>query len=565
MSKPKLLVFCLLLLVPPIALAEEPPPPPPPAPEAAGDAVTAQVPKWSPFVLRISSLDRVDAVAKQVAPVLESFGLAQEAAMARDGTATLFQMSGLDAALVDKSKPIYVAMAAEQAPQLILHPAEGATWEGTKELEHGMTATLRGGAIVCSVPRGRDPETNAPVGESRGTPTAIALQGDLVVHVYLGDLAERHKEDIEQAASAAVMQAGANPMLPDAAKALLLPVVSGVKGAVFSVESFEYAVTLKEDRIQSEGLLTAKPGTSLRALLARAGAPGRTDDLMGYLPRNGIIYVDSVIAGDWPGKELAAMLDEAGGEGMGRALQSMFGAAAMFSDHLTGRSATAVSMGGMMMGASVYSIAEIKEGADLNAQIEKLDLTAMNEALKKVGIPISATIQKSIAKHGETALHRMSQQSENPMIAMQLAMMQTYLAVEGGYLVSVTSPTAEDDIRGLLDKIRTGKPDEQHPHSKAMARLGRAHNVGFTLNAGALKPLAMMFGMLLPVPGVQDALNNLPDELYFSTAINFSGGDLHWRGDWPSQKIVKMAQAIHAAEVERKKKAEEPEEEEDFD
>ncbi|MHC4972182.1 MAG: hypothetical protein ACYTG3_07615 [Planctomycetota bacterium] len=557
MPKPTLLVFCLLLLVPPIALAEEPPPPAAPAP--AGDAVTAQVPKWSPFVLRISSLERVDAVAKQAAPVLEFFGLAPQAGIARRGASDwLFQMSGLDAALVDRSKPVYLALAAEKDPHLILHPAEGASWEGQKELLHEMAAALRGGAIVCTGPRARDAET-------RGTPTAITLEGDLVVHVYLGDLVARHSAEIEQQAAEAVMKAGDNPELPDAAKALLLPVVSSVKGAVFSVESFEYAVSLHEDRIVSEGLLKAKPRSSLRGLFQRAGAPGRTDDLMGYLPKDGILYVDGVVAGDWPGKELAAMVDEAVGAGTGQALQSMLGATAMFGDHLTGRSATAVSLGGMMMGASVYSLAEVKEGADLNALIAKLDLTAANEALKKVGIPITSSIQKSIAKHGETALHRMSQQSENPMLAMQLAMMQTYLAVEGGFLVTVTSPTAEDDIRGLLDMVRTGKPDEQHPHTRAMARLGRAHNIGFTLNAGALKPLGMMFGMFLPVPGVQDALTHLPDELYFSTAVTFSDGDLHWRGDWPSQKIVKMAQAIHAAEAEREKKAAEPEEEEDFD
>jgi hypothetical protein len=421
-----------------------------------------------------------------------------------------------------------------------------------------MSAALRGGAIVCTGPRGGDAET-------RGAPTSIALEGDLVVHVYLGDLVERHKDEIEQQAADAVMHAGANPMLPDTAKALVLPVVAGVKGAVFSVESFEYAVTLKGDRIESEGLLRAKPRSNMRALFQRAGAPGRTDDLMGYLPKNGIVYADSVVAGDWPGRELSALVDEAVGGGTGQALASMLGASAMFSDHLTGRSATAVSMGGLMMGASVYSLAEVKEGADLNAVIEKLDLNAQNEALKKVGIPIASTIQKSIAKHGETTLHRMSQQSENPMLAMQLAMMQTYLAVEGGYLVTVTSPTAEDDIRGLLDKVRTGKPDEQHPHTRAMARLGRAHNMGFTLNAGGLKPLGMMLGMFMPVPGVQDALTHLPDELYFSTAITFNDGDLHWRGDWPSEKIVKMVQAIHAAEAEREKKAEEPEEEEDFD
>ncbi|MHC4161195.1 MAG: hypothetical protein ACYSUM_03555 [Planctomycetota bacterium] len=567
MPKPTLLVFCLLCLVPPIARAEEPTPAPPPA--AAGDAVTAQVPKWSPFVLRISSLERVDAVAKQVIPVLKSFGFEQQVAPIEmlGASGFLFQMSGLDAALVDQSKPIYVALAADEAPHLILHPAAGASWEGVKELQHDMAAELRGGAIVCTRRRvdlaGDGPNTRDA--ETRGTPTAIALEGDVVVHVYLGDLVEGHKERIEQKAAEAVMQAGANPMLPDAAKALMLPVVSGVKDAIFSLESFEYAVTLKADRIESEGLLRAKPDSNLRALFQRAGAPGRTDVLMGYLPKDGILYSDSVVESSWPGKELATVVDQAVGEGTGQALSSLLGASAMFADQLTGRSATAVSMGGMMMGVNVCSIAEIKEGADLNAIIEKLDLTASNEALKKVGIPLSSTIQKSIATHGETTLHRISQQSENPMLAMQLAMMQTYLAVEGSYLVTVSSPTAEDDIRGLLDKVRTGKPDEQHPHSQAMARLGRAHNVGFTVNAGALKPMGMMLGMFMPVPGIQDVVNNLPDELYFSTAVTFSGGDIHWRGDWPSREIAKMAQAIHAAEAERQKELEDPEEEEDFD
>ena len=556
MHKPTLLVFCLLFLVPPIARAEEPAP----APAAAGDAVTAQVPKWSPFVLRITSLDRVDAIAKQVVPVAKSFGLEQQMAPIEllGASGFLFQMSGLDPALVDRSKPIYLALAADEAPQLILHPAAGASWEGVKELQHGMAAALRGGAIVCSGPRGRD-------AAARGAPTAIALEGDLVIHVYLGDLVAGKKEMIEQKAAEAVMEAGANPMLPDAAKALMLPVVSGLKDAVFSLESFEYAVTLKEDRIESEGLLKAKPRSNLRELFQRAGAPGRTDDLMGYLPKNGVLYADSVVESSWPGQEVATLVDQAVGEGTGQALSSILGATAMFADHLSGRSATAVSIGGMMMGVNACTIAEVKEGVDLNAIIEKLDLTAANEALKKVGIPLSSTLQKSIAKHGETSLHRISQQSENPMLAMQLAMMQTYLAVEGQYLVSVSSPTAEDDIRGLLDKIRTGKPDDQHPHTRAMARLGRAHNVGFTLNVGALKPMAMMLPMFLPIPGVQDVVNHLPDELSFSTAIDFSGGDLHWRGDWPSQKIAKMAQAIQAAEAEREKKNEAPAEEEDFD
>jgi len=554
MRKPMLLVFSLLCLLP-LARAQEDAPAPAPVP--AGDAVTAHVPKESPFVLRITSLDRVDAVAKQITPLLKSFGLEQEVAPVEmlGASGFLFQMSGLDPALVDRSKPIYLAMAGKEAPHLILHPAAGASWEGQRELQHGMAAALLDGAIVCTGPRGRDAET-------RGTPTAIELDGDLVVHVYLGDMVEAKKEMIEQQAAEAVMGAGASPMLPDAAKALMLPVVTAVKDAVFSVESFEYAVTLKEGWIETEGLLRTKPRSGLRGFFKRAGAPGNTDDLLGYLPTNCFMYADSVAAPDWPLKELATVLDEAAGEGAGKALMSLMSMTSVFGDQLTGRSATAVSMGGMMS-TNVYSIAEIKEGADLNPAIEKLDVAAINEHLTKVGIPVSLSIQKSIAKHGETTLHRISMQSENAAVAMYMAMMQTYVASEGRHFVSVTSPTAEDDIRGLLDKVRTGKPDE-HPHAKAMARLGRAHNVGFSFNAGALKPMGMMIGMFMPVPGVQDVFNHLPDELYFSTAITFADGDLHWRGDWPSGKIVKMVQAIHAAEAKRKKELEGAEEE-DFD
>jgi hypothetical protein len=555
MRKPMLLVLGLLCLLP-LARAQDGAP----APVPAGDAVTAQVPKESPFVLRITSLDRVDAIAKEVIPVLKSFGLEQQVAPVEmlGASGFLFQMSGLDAALVDKSKPIYLAMAGEETPQVILHPAAGVSWEGQKELQHGMAAALRDGAIVCTGPRTRDAVV-------RGTPTAIALDGDLVVHVYLGDMIEANKEEIEKKAAEAVMQGGAHPALPDAAKALMLPLVSGLKDAVFSVESFEYAASLAGDRIVTEGLLRTKPRSGLRGFFKRAGAPGNTEDLVGYLPKQCFLYMDSVVAADWPLKELGKLLDQAAGEGAGKALMSVMSFTALFSDQMTGRSATAVAMGGLMGATNVYAIAEVKEGADLNPAIEKLDMTAANESLTKLGIPISVSIQKSIAKHGETPLHRISMQSQDPNLAMFMAMMQTYVAAEGRHFVTVTSPTAEDDLRGLLDKIRTGKPTE-HPHARAMARLGRAHNVGFSLNAGALKPVLGMLGMFMPVPAFQQAITHLPDELYFSTAITFSDGDLHWRGDWPSDRIVKMAQAIHAEEAKREKEVEKAEEEEeDFD
>ncbi|MHC4547547.1 MAG: hypothetical protein ACYTEZ_02125 [Planctomycetota bacterium] len=543
-----LLVFCLLCLVPPVLRAEEE--------EAAprGDPVTAQVPRNSAFVLRVASLDRVDAVAKEIAPLLKAMGMAEEAAVAQAQAISglFFQASGLDAATIDRSKPVYFALGGGDDPVFLFHAAAGASWEGTRELQKGHVAVLRGDAVVCTTPRLLD-------AEPRGTPTEFRADGDIVVHVYLGDLVERHKDAIEAQAAQAAMMAGAQPTLPDAVKAMILPLVSGAKDLIFAVDSLDYALTWKEGRLDSEGVLATKPRTGLRRFLQRAGAPGDGSNLVGYLPTDAFLYVDSVTNADWPLKEVKTLLDAAAGEGTGQALLQLAGASSAFAEHLTGRNASSVSLGGMMMMASTRSIAELKEGADFNALMENFDAEAANAALKKLGLPLSLNVEKAVAKHGETPLHRMTISSEDPNLAMMMSMMQTYIAAEGRHLLTVMSPTAEDDIRGLLDTVRQGQPAE-HPHAKAMARLG-PHNIGFTFNAGAIKQMLMMMVWAMP-PAAQQAVQNVPNDLFFSTAVTMNGGDLHWRGDWPVQEIAKIAQAITAAQ---EKKEKEEEEEEDFD
>ena len=533
------LVFALLLLIV--------------APGVAQDAggVTAQVPENSPVSVRVKSLERVDAVAKEWVPILKAFGLEEAANLEHIPLSNmLFAMSGLSADLVDKTKPVVLAMAGDEEPVVILHGAEGVTWEGGKTLNDGLVAVQRGGAVL--VGRAKSLEM-----KGRAAPTKF-LDGDISFHVYLGDLVAKHKDEIEQGAAEAAMQAGGAPGLPDGAKALVLPMVSAVKEAVFSVDSFDYALTWKGDRLEAEGLLSVKERTGMRAFLARCGKPGGAE-LAAYMPKDALLTFTGNITADWPVKEFGAMLDAAvGEEGAGAPFQQLLSMSAAFTDQLTGRSAGAMSLAGML-GVNMVSIYELKEGADPAKLRDALDAEKLNAAMKKFGLPITYTIEKAVAKHGETELHRMAMGAEDPNIAMMLAMYQYYFAAENGYMFVAMSATGEDDLKELIDLVRAGKKVE-HPHMEAMGRLG-AHNFGFTLNLGALKPMAMMLQMVpfVPQEAIQ-AINNLPDDLPLSTAVTLGDGNIHWRGDFPVQELAKVAAAITGA----KKKAAPQEEDEDY-
>lgn len=517
----------LLALLLPMARAQE------------GDAATAQLPKGTPVAFKVASFERIDAIVKEWVPMLKALGLGAQVAPLEQMPAStfLFTLSGLNAEIVDTKKPMYVGMTEGEDPVVILHPAAGAAWEGKKELREGAFAILRGGAIVAA-------EAGLLDAEARGTPTIFRVDGDAVVHVYLGDIIAKHKEDIEQAATEAAMGVAAQGAVPEQARALILPLVTSVKNGVLSLESLDYGLTWTGERLETEGFLAVQEGSGLRGLLKRAGAPGSAD-LAAYLPKEAFMTITACMNADWPTKEMKDLLEAAGGGDVAAAIMQLMSVGAAFDEARTGRTATAMTMS--MMSGGAVSLVELKPGTDASAIFAKLDMAKSNEALRKVGIPLAYSLEKSVAKHGETELHRIGMTSDDPQMAMFMASMQGYMAATKDLLVVAMSPTAEDDIKALLDKVSRGEKDAEHPHIASMARLGRGHNLGFTFNLGALKPMAMMFQMFGMPPEIGAVIQNVPDVFALSTAVTFPDGNVRWRGDWPVKEAMKIAEAAMGA------------------
>jgi len=519
------------------------------AQDPAGDPVTAQVPAPSPMSARIASLERVDALAKELLPMLKACGLEQEVAPFAEVPPSnwFFAVSGLSGEIVDRSKPVYFAFSQAEEPVLIFHPAAGAAWEGKKELREENVAVLRGGAVVVGEPAQLQDEP-------RGAPTQY-LGGDLAIHVYLSDLVTQFKEEIEQGAAMAAMQGGAAPGLTDAARALILPLVAGMKETVLACESFDCALTWKGERLESEGLLRFRARSGVRELLQRAGTPGQVD-FAGFLPKDALLTWTASTNPDWPVKEIRTLLDHAaGGENAGGAIYQLLSFGSAFADMLTGRQAGCMSMSGMM-GANASMLYELKEGTDPKQVLAKFDVEKMNGALKAFGLPVTVSFAKCESGYGDTDFYRLTMSSENPVLAGQLSMIQTFYAAEGRFLLTTSSPTAEDDLKGLLDTVRTGQMAET-AHTAAMARLGK-HNIGFTLNLGSLKPFGMMLGMFGAPQEAMQAIQAMPDVLPFSTAVTLNEGDIHWKGDWPVAEIAKIVEGV-AAGAQKKEPAKEGE------
>ncbi len=500
-----------------------------------GTDVTAQLPRGTPVSVRIASFDRVDAVVKEWLPMLEALGLGDDIAELRQMPASsyLFAKSGLNADIVDRTKPIYLGVVEGDDALVVLHPAAGAAWEGKKELREGAFAVLRGGAIVVGEPALLDIE-------ARGAPTTFRVDGDAVLHVYLGDLVAEHRNDIEKAATEAAMGIAAAGDIPENARALILPIVTSLKNGVQSLEAFDYGVTWTGERVESEGFVSIAEGSGLRNLLKRAGEPGSTD-LVAYLPREAFMTMTACMNADWPGREMKELLEKAGGAELATALLQLFSMGSAFSENLTGRGASAVNL--QMMAGNVVALYELKPGVDPKTMFDGFDAAKVSTALKTIGFPIAYKFEKAVAKHGETDLHRFGMTSDDPMLAMYFASMQGCMAAENGVLFMAMSPTADDDLKTLLDKVRRGEKLPDHPHAQAMARLGRGHNIGFTVNFGALKSMLLMFGGMMP-PEMRPVAQAIPEVLPFSTAITFPDGNIRWRGDWPAKEIAKIAGTV---------------------
>jgi hypothetical protein len=291
--------------------------------------------------------------------------------------------------------------------------------------------------------------------------------------------------------------------------------------------------------------VSIREGSGLRNLLKGAGDPGTTD-LVGYLPKEAFITASSCMNPTFGVKELKDLLEKAGGSEVAAALLNLASAGNAFSESLTGRSATAVNLN--MMSGNMITLYELKPGTDAKKLFDNYDAAKLTESMKKIGIPIAYTFEKAIAKHGEVELHRFGMTSDHPMLGMYLSSMQGCAAAKDNMLILAMSPTGEDDIKVMLDKVTRGEKIADHPHAAAMARLGRGYNLAFTMNIGALKPMAMMFGMVPNMPReVIQAFQNIPDVLTLSTAITFPDGNIRWRGDWPVKEVAKAAEAVMAA------------------
>lgn len=505
--------------------------------------VTAQLPKGTPVAFRIASFDRVDALVKEWLPILKTFGLGQEVAPLEQMPAStfLFTLSGLNGEMVDRTKPMYVGLVNDEDPVFILHPTAGTTWEGKKELAQGAFAACRGGAIVVA-------EGGHLDAEARGTPTTFRVDGDAVVHVYLADLLAQNKEEIEKEAAKLTMGIAAQGAIPEQARALILPVVTAVKDGLMSLEAVDYGATWKDNRLETEGFVSIREGSGLRNLLKRVGEPGSAD-LAAYLPKEAYMTATVCMNADWPLKEMKALLEQAGGTDVATALMQLISMGSAFEASRTGRAAMSMNMN--MMSGSVLSLIELKPGTDAAKIVEAFDLSKASEALKKIGVPISQSIDKNVATHKikladgterEISLHRLNTTTDDPDFAMMLAMMQGFFAVDHDMVFMAMSPTAEDDLRAILDKVSRGEKDTENPHIKAMSRLSRGCNFGFTINLGALKPMAMMFGMMGMPREVAQVIQAVPDVLPLSTAVTFPDGNIRWRGDWPVMECVKIAQ-----------------------
>lgn len=493
------------------------------------EAPTALVPETSPFVLRIAAIDRIDAMASEAMPLLKP--LLPKDALAEGATVSSLALSQLNPELkVDRTRPIYLGMGKGNAFWLI--PAgEMERFEGTKPASQDVVAMLRDGFLCVGAPADLE-------AKPRGKAVTL-LPGDLSMRVFIADLVASSGMDFETMMRAGAMQQMKGMPLPAEATRAMDAMFGLMSGFVHGIDTLDYAVTWREGTLDAQGLLSTREGSGMRTFLSAAG-PGGENQLAGFLPRNALIVVDSVTDPAWPALQMQDFLVKAVGPGMAELVKQGMGSWLDYTGAMTGRSASAIAMPGMMS-VTAQTIYELKEGADLREQIRTRDFSAINEVLKTAGTGISMRMEPAAAKHGETEMHRIAMVAENVDVAMYAGMFQMWTAIEGRYLLTVMSPTGESDLRGLIDTVRAGHPAD-NPHMAAMKRYGAGRNIGISMNIGAIKPMAMMMGMFAPEAAKMAMA--LPDEMLLSTAMSFAGGNVAWRGNWPAADFMKLAAAI---------------------
>jgi len=499
---------------------------------------TAQIPKRSAVVVRLPSLERIDALAKRFSGIAELAGGPQAKVLIEAGVTNFaIAQAGIDPAGFDRTAPILLSMQDDDdEPYAILMAAKEKGITGEKDLPTGAKLVVKDGVVHVGT-------AAAIAGERRGKPARL-LNGDIAVQFFVSDLAERHKEDVD--AGLEEMKKGLTMGLQQAGipvEIAMDPMIEATKGLIYGINTIDYALTVKDDIIETEGLVSTKAESSLRKFLARAGAPNE-NSLGDYLPDEAFMTIDMAVTPDWPGLETMELLKKTAGKEMGDAVGQMMSMSMPIWGSLSGRSALSMTMQGMM-GFNMHAIYELKEGTDASKLFDKFDVEKLNEGMKKLQMPVAYKLEKNIAKHGETQLHKFSLTSDDPDMQMALMMSTYYMAAEGNHMFMVMSMNGELEIKDLIDRVRKGGA-KAGVHSKAMDRLARKRNLGLTLNFGSLKPMLMMLAMADASGQANQFLNAMPDDLSMSTAISVHEGDIHWKGDVPLAKILKMIEDIKA-------------------
>jgi len=530
--KPMKSVLVGLLLAAPLLAAED-----------QADPVTALLPARARLIVRLPSLDRMDAIAAEMQPVLALFG--DQVPFGKPGQAAVSDQVlarlGIDAgAGVDRSKAIYVGVVAKE-PFYVFSGSARTVWEGQTPLVGGFVGIVKDGAILASKPALL---TEAP----RGTPVSL-IAGDVVAHVALGELIAENRGEIDKSLAEWKTEL-ATLTVPDAARGLLGELLDLAGPGLDGLDAIQYAISVRDGGLYSDGLIRLKEGSGFRKLMRQGGAPGDCD-LVSLMPRRAFISGDGMTNAQWGMESIRSMLDRHLGEGTSDALVGLLGPAALCNEQLTGRSAFSMSLDTMM--PSTLTIYELKDAAKAEELIRGMDVDRINAALEKLEVPVRVAFELDASVYGETRLHRLSTSTDMQGIQMPMfSNQQSYVAIVGDKLLVSSGLTAESDMKSLIDRVRSGDVTREHPHLVAMHRLCEKRSFGFTINFGAIKPMFGMVAMFEPDAG--PLLQAVPDEMPMSTAFVIDDGNLRWHGDWPVDGVLAIARK--AMEIERGRKIE---------
>jgi len=490
--------------------------------EPQADSATLHFPADVWFVVRFAPPERLDLIGKQLQPLLP-----QRMTHRSFADELLREIEGARDLPIDRSKPFYAAVSREGS-QWLFHPRKDTD---PRDLGAGGMLHLGNGGRSNAGPR------TAPL---------ELLPGDLSITVPVRHLVEENRALLEKSIrEVSKLEGFAKSQgipIPAAATRLVQTIADVALEGVLGVEDVHYALTWRGAKIESEGWIRSREDSSLQRWLNRL-EPNPPSDLMGLLPHNALWMVESNgLAADLDG-EIGSLFDRAFGEGAGHALLWLFSPSCGLQEHLTGRAAATVMLYGMAA-TSIHAVHELKSDTDIDEAIVAIDVKKINARFEQLGLPIEVVLERKMGRFRDsTDLHRLTYRSNDPQLAMLVSQWRICFAIEGRYLVLVQSPAADNELIGLLARIRDGKP-EPHTHAKAMARLMPDRHEGISINAGALKPSLALFGMLSPE--VAQAIQAMPDDFYFSTALAVRDGHIHLRGDWPFQKFIEFVGALQS-------------------